>query len=219
MALKRARDKRDEARALLAEGVDPGMAKLAQKLRQRQLADDSREAIAREWFERRLADKSANHRDKVVRRLERDVFPYLGSRPVAELKAPDILAVARKVEGRGALDPAHRVIQNIGDVMRYAIATGRAEADPTPALRGALLPARHRHCAAPTDDPGAVAGILRMFDALTATRKIGCGRARWSTSWPKAQGAFVTAWRPSATCTAIWASSLGGCEVLRSWST
>ncbi len=172
VALKRAREKRDEARALLSEGVDPGLVKQVQKLRQRQLADDSLEAIAREWFDRHLADKSANHRDKVVRRLERDVFPYLGSRPVAELKAPDILAVARKVEARGALDTAHRVIQNIGEVMRYAIATGRAESDPTPALRGALPPARHTHYAAPTDDPAAVGGILRMFDALTGQPQV-----------------------------------------------
>ena len=75
VALKRARERRDEARALLSEGVDPGLVKQVQKLRQRQLADDSLEAIAREWFDRHLADKSANHRDKVVRRLERDVFP------------------------------------------------------------------------------------------------------------------------------------------------
>ncbi|WP_287865006.1 integrase arm-type DNA-binding domain-containing protein [Achromobacter sp.] len=167
-----ARERRDTARAQLADGIDPGAAKQTAKLRQRQLADDSLEAIAREWFARHLADKSANHRDKVVRRLERDVFPYLGSRPVAELKAPDILAVARKVEGRGALDTAHRVIQNLGEVMRYAVATGRAEADPTPALRGALPPARHRHYAAPTDDPAAVGGILRMFDALTGQPQV-----------------------------------------------
>ena len=170
--LASARKKRDAAREMLAAGVDPGAAKQVEKLRQQQAAADSLEAVAREWFERHLSTKAASHRDKVVRRLERDVFPYIGTRPVCELKAPDILGVARRVENRGSLDTAHRVIQNIGEVIRYAIATGRAEADPTPALRGALPPARHTHYAAPTDDPAAVGSILRMFDALTGQPQV-----------------------------------------------
>ncbi len=167
VALKRAREKRDEARALLAGGTDPGAARQTEKLRQHQLAAESFEAVAREWFERHLASKAESHRDKVTRRLERDVFPFLGRRPIVEIKAPDVLAVARRVENRGALDTAHRVVQNVGEVFRYAVATGRAEVDPTPSLRGALPPVKHTHYAAPTDDPAAVGAILRMFDALT----------------------------------------------------
>lgn len=162
-----ARERRDTARSQLADGVDPGAAKQTAKLRQHQLAAESLEAVAREWFDRHLTGKADSHKEKVIARLERDVFPYLGRRPVAEIKAPDVLAVARRVEARGSLDTAHRVVQNVGQVIRYAIATGRAEADPTPALRGALPPVRHTHYAAPTDDPSAVGGILRMFDALT----------------------------------------------------
>lgn len=172
VGLKRAREKRDEARALLAEGIDPTLARQAEKLRQQQVAAESFEAVACEWFDRHLTRKAASHRDKVVRRLERDVFPFLGRRPIVELKAPDILAVARRVENRGALDTAHRVVQNIGEVIRYAIATGRAETDPTGALRGALPPVKHTHYAAPTDDPAAVGAILRMFDALTGQPQV-----------------------------------------------
>lgn len=172
VSLADARKRRDDARSLLAAGIDPGAAKQAEKLRQRQAVADSLEAVARDWFARHLAGKAASHRDKVIRRLERDVFPYIGHRPIIEIKAPEILDVARRVEKRGALDTAHRVIQNIGEVIRYAIATGRAEADPTPALRGALPPVRHTHYAAPTDDPAAVGGILRMFDALTGQPQV-----------------------------------------------
>ncbi len=167
-----ARERRDTARSQLADGIDPGAAKQTAKLRQHQLAAESLEAVAREWFERHLAGKADSHKEKVIARLERDVFPYLGRRPVAEIKAPDVLAVARRVEARGSLDTAHRVVQNVGQVIRYAIATGRAEADPTPALRGALPPVRHTHYAAPTDDPAAVGGILRMFDALTGQPQV-----------------------------------------------
>ena len=170
--LASARKRRDEARELLAAGVDPGAAKQAEKLRQRQAAADSLEAVAREWFDRHLSTKAASHRDKVVRRLERDVFPFIGHRPITDIKAPEILDVARRVERRGSLDTAHRVIQNVGEVIRYAIATGRAEADPTPALRGALPPVRHTHYAAPTNDPAAVGGILRMFDGLTGQPQV-----------------------------------------------
>ena len=166
VSLRKAREKRDEARRQLAEGIDPGVAKQAEKLRARQLAADSFEAVAREWIDKKLADKVAAHRDKVVRRLERDVFPYLGSQPVAQLTAPEILNVVRRVEARGILETAHRVLQHIGQVIRYAVATGRADHDPTPALRGALPAAVPQHMAAPTDDPRVVGAILRALEAF-----------------------------------------------------
>ncbi len=174
VSLANARKRRDLAREMLAADppVDPGAVRQVEKLRQHQLAAESFEAVAREWFERHLANKAASHKEKVIARLERDVFPHLGRRPVAEIKAPDVLAVARRVEARGSLDTAHRVVQNVGQVLRYAIATGRAEADPTTALRGALPPVRHTHYAAPTDDPAVVGSILRMFDALTGQPQV-----------------------------------------------
>lgn len=160
--LKEARRKAAEARERLAAGIDPGEAKKAAQ----RAAADSFEAIGREWIARHLADKAPGHRDKVVRRLERDVFPYLGARPVAEITAPDILAVLRRIESRGVTETAHRAAQNIGQVLRYAVATGRAAHDPTGALRGALPPSRPRHMAAPTDEPARVGDILRALDAF-----------------------------------------------------
>ncbi|MGC8508962.1 MAG: tyrosine-type recombinase/integrase, partial [Thiomonas sp.] len=124
VGLKDARAKRDEARAHLADGRDPGAVKQAEKARAYALAADSFEVVARDWIARHLDTKAASHRDKVVRRLERDVFPYLGRRPIAEITAPDILAVLRRIENRGVLETAHRAQQNIGQVIRYAIATG-----------------------------------------------------------------------------------------------
>lgn len=153
--MKDARDRRDDAKRHLAEGRDPSAIKQADKARA--LAADSFEVVAHDWIARHLDTKAASHRDKVVRRLERDVFPYLGRRPVAEITAPDILAVLRRIENRGVLETAHRAQQNIGQVIRYAIATSRAVNDPTQALRGALptyIP--NSHVPAGTLDDGRV---------------------------------------------------------------
>lgn len=166
VSLKEARIKRDEARAHLAAGRDPGAVKQAEKLRAAALAADSFEVVAREWIDRHLSTKAESHRDKVIRRLERDVFPFLGRRPIAEISAPEILAVLRRIESRGVLETAHRAQQNIGQVIRYAVATGRATNDPTQALRGALPPYKPEHMAAPADDPAAVGTILRAMDAF-----------------------------------------------------
>jgi len=171
VGLKEARERRDAARKMLASGIDPGAKRKAEKAARAALAADSFEVVAREWFERHLAGKAAGHRDKVVRRLERDVFPHLGTRPVAEIKAPEILAVARRIEAR-ALETAHRALQNIGQVIRYAIATGRAEYDPTPSLRGALAPWKPEHMPAPTD-PAKVGEILRSLDAFSGGPVVG----------------------------------------------
>ncbi len=169
VGLKAARERRDEARKLLADGIDPNAERKARKAMHAELAANSFETVAREWITRKLADRAASHRDKVVRRLERDVFPYIGSRPIAALTAPEILTVARRVENRGIVETAHRVLQHIGQVIRYAIQTQRAETDPTPALRGALASVTPRHMAAPTDSPQSVGAILRSFDAFSGS--------------------------------------------------
>lgn len=166
VSLKEARKRRDEAKRLLAAGQDPAREKQESKRRVKALEASSFEACAREWIERYLSTQSPGHRDKVIRRLERDVFPYLGDRPVAEITAPDILQVIRRIEARGALETAHRVLQHIGQVIRYAVATGRASIDPTPSLRGALPPHQARHMPAPTHDPARVGEILRALDSF-----------------------------------------------------
>lgn len=170
--LTKARSEREAARKLLADGIDPGEVRKAEKARRKELAANSFEVVARDWFARHLATKAPGHRDKVVRRLERDVFPYIGRNPVAELKAPEILAVVRKIEGRGRLETAHRALQNVGQVIRFAIATGRAESDPTQSLRGALPPTKAKHMAAPTD-PAAVGAILRALNAYAGGPVVG----------------------------------------------
>lgn len=166
VSLKAAREKRDDARRMLVDGIDPSEARKAAKARALQMAEDSFEAIAMEWAKRHLAARSESHRTRVIRRLEREVFPFLGKKPIASITAPDILAVLRKIETRGVLDTAHRTQQTIGTVIRYAVATGRAETDPTAALRGALPAYKSGHMAAPADDPAAIGAILRAFDAF-----------------------------------------------------
>jgi hypothetical protein len=166
VSLKAARDKRDDARRLLAEGRDPSDVRKEAKARALQMAADSFELVAMEWAARHLAARSESHRTRVVRRLQREVFPFLGSKPIASITAPDVLAVVRKIEARGVLDTAHRTQQTIGAVIRYAVATGRASSDPTTALRGALPAYKSGRMAAPADDPAAIGGILRAFDAF-----------------------------------------------------
>lgn len=173
IGLKEARERRDTAKRLLADGIDPSVERQVQKVATVERAANSFEAVAREWHAKYAPGWAESNAKKVLARLENDVFPWLGGRPIAELKAPELLAVCRRVESRGALDTAHRVLQTCGQIFRYAVATGRAERDPSGDLRGALPPAKGKHYAAPTD-PKEVAGLLRMFDAFTGTFVVKC---------------------------------------------
>lgn len=173
VSLRVARERRDEARQLLANGVDPGENKKAVKAAKQERASNSFEVIAREWFDRMSVRWVDSHGGRIIRRLERDVFPWIGDRPIAELTAPELLSVVRRIEGRGAIDTAHRALQNCGQVLRYAVATGRAERDPTGDLRGALPPAKGKHFAAVTD-PTKVAELLRALDGYEGTFAVSC---------------------------------------------
>jgi integrase len=173
--LKAARDKADEARQLVAAGTDPSDVRKATKAKQaqsletdRRIADglpaiDSFEEIAREWFTKFSAEWSHTHAEKIIRRLERDIFPWLGKRPAAAITAPELLSALRRIEERGAVETAHRAHQNCGQIFRYAIATGRAERDPSPDLRGALPAVKQSHHAAITE-PKAIGELLRAMD-------------------------------------------------------
>lgn len=173
VGLKEARERRDAARKLLANGVDPSIERKVQKAATVERSANSFEAVAREWFARQSPGWATTHADKIMGRLEKDVFPWLGGRAIAEIKPPDVLAVLRRVEARGALDTAHRVHQNCGQVLRYAVATGRAERDVSADLRGALPAARHTHFASVTE-PREVAGLLRAFDGFQGTFVVLC---------------------------------------------
>lgn len=173
VSLKDARDRRDEARKLLANGVDPSENRKAAKLAQTDRALNSFEVIAREWFVKHSPGWSDRHSDDILRRFERDVFPWIGTRPIAEVTAPDLLKVIRRIEGRGALETAHRALSNCGQVFRYAIATGRCDRDPSGDLRGALPPVNGSHLAA-TTEPQKFAKILRAMDCYQGMFIVRC---------------------------------------------
>ncbi len=162
VSLGEAREKRLAARKQVAAGIDPGEVRKAQKVSTTQELD-SFEVVAREWHGKFTPTWAQTHADTTRRRLERDVFPWLGGRPIGEIKAPDVLEVLRRVETRGALETAHRVKTICGQVFRYAVATGRAERDPAADLKGALPPAKKTHLAAITE-PAKVGGLLRAID-------------------------------------------------------
>src|SRR5208282_1175761 len=150
ISLLDARQKRDEARRQLAHGIDPGAVRKAQK--QAKVEDtETVEVIAREWHEKFKSTWTEGHADKLLRCLERDVFPWIGTRPIKEIKAPELLTVLRRVESRGVLEGAHRVRGICNMIFRYAISTGRAERNPAQDLIGSLPPAKEKHLAAITE--------------------------------------------------------------------
>lgn len=160
--LKEARTKRDDARKLLINGVDPQA--LKKKRKETDLEADSFEAIAGEWFAKFSPKWAESHSSKILGRLEKDVYPYLGSRPIQEIRASELLQVLRRVESRGAIETAHRVRQHCGQVFRYAVATGRAERDLCQDLKGALPPPISVHHGSITD-PKKIAGLLRALES------------------------------------------------------
>jgi integrase len=169
VTLKEAREKRDEARKLLSQGIDPSAERKATKT-----ADsETFEAIYREWLERFSPRWALSHKQNIIRRIEKDILPWLGARPIAELKAPELLAALRRIEARGALESAHRTKQAVGQVFRYAVATGRAERDPTADLRGALPPSAKGNFAAITE-PKAIGDLLRAIDGYEGSFVVRC---------------------------------------------
>ena len=168
VSLKEARNKRDEARKQLEIGKDPSAAKQLAKHAVRAAATNSFEAVAREWFEKRTTNWVESHSSKIMRRFERDIFPWLGTRPIAEVSAPELLTALRRIEDRGALETAHRALQDCGQVFRYAIATARAERDPAADLRGALPPTKEKHHASVTT-PRAVGELMRAIAGYEGT--------------------------------------------------
>ena len=151
VSLAAAREKRDAARKQVAAGVDPGELRKSLKAAKMAESENSFEIVAREWHSKFIKTWSATHAAHVFERLAKDVFPWIGARPIGEIRAPELLTVLRRVESRGALDTAHRVRHTCSQVFRYAVATGRAERDPAVDLRGALPPVKNDHFAAPTE--------------------------------------------------------------------
>ena len=173
VGLADARARREAARRLIAAGTDPSDHRKPTKASHGQITENTFEGVAREWFEKFKPRWAPSHSSKVIRRLEVDLFPWIGHRPIAEINAPEVLKCIHRVEGRGAKDTAHRAIQNAGQVFRYAVATGRIASDPTRDLRGAIAPATHKHFAAITE-PAAVGELLRAIDGFKGTFVVQC---------------------------------------------
>lgn len=166
--LSEARDKRDAARKLLASGIDPSQQRKATKASGEERSSNSFEVVAREWHAKQSLTWVALHASRIMLRLENDIFPWLGSKPIADITAKEFLSTVSRVADRGAVESSHRVLQNCGQVLRYAIATGRAERNPVADLRGALPPVKPKNLSAITD-PVAIGALLRAIDAYHGT--------------------------------------------------
>lgn len=145
VSLAQAREKREAAKKLLSAGSDPGELKKAEKIAQKLNYENTFEAIAREWHQLRADRWSLRYRDEIIDTFEKDIFPYIGKRPIAEIKPLELLETLRKMEKRGALEKMRKVRQRCGEVYRYAIITGRAEYNPAPDLATALTPPKKQH--------------------------------------------------------------------------
>jgi integrase len=175
-SLSLARKKADEARKLVSAGTDPSDVRkeTRSELAIRRIAAqrvtaglppiDSFEAVAREWHDKNVPTWAPSHSSKIIRRLEQDVFPWIGAKPVNTIRPTELLSWLRRVEERGAIETTHRVQQNCGQVFRYAVATGRAESDPSRDLRGALTPWKPEHYPTLTD-AREVGRLLRDIEA------------------------------------------------------
>lgn len=173
VGLKTAREKRDEMRKLIAAGTDPSENRKAAKRANAENGANSFEVLAREWLEKFKDKWSEGHRDGILQSFEKNVFPWLGNKPITEIKPPELLSVLRRIESRGANETAHRVKSSCSQVFLYAIATGRAERNPASDLTGALVPVRAKHLPAITE-PKEVGQLLRDLDGYQGGIIVSC---------------------------------------------
>ncbi len=175
VSLSEARQRRDGARKLLAQipPVDPSAVKQSQKQASYAKHANSFEMVAREWAESYFLKLSANHKEKTFRRLEIYIFPWLGNKPIADITAPELLQVVKRPQSQNKLETAHRTLQTVSLVMRYAVQNGKAERDITADLRGALTSPTVKHMAAFTE-PEQVAELLRAIDGFKGTFTVEC---------------------------------------------
>lgn len=167
VSLKDARHRRDIERIKINSDIDPSAHKKSEKLKNRFAAANTFEAVATEWYEKNLYTWVGTHASDVKRRLQRNIFPHLGSRPISQIDAPELLAAIQTIENRGAYDLAHRVLGVCGQVFRYGIATGKCSRDLSQDLRGALTPHVKKHQnAVPLDK---LPDLLRSIDAYSET--------------------------------------------------
>ncbi|MEO6976433.1 MAG: integrase arm-type DNA-binding domain-containing protein [Gallionella sp.] len=181
VSLKEARDRAFEAKRQLDNNIDPSAEKRAARAalaqqKEEQVCDAASafEIVAREWFvkHKQSLEWEESHSSKILGRLENDIFPWIGKRPIAEITAHELLIVIRKIEKRGALEAAHRALSECGRVFRYAVGSGLAERDPSGDLKGALPPYRKNNHFAALTDPKQVGELLRDIEAYTGTNVV-----------------------------------------------
>ena len=173
ISLAKARDNHITARKLLAEGIDPSEDRKSKKAIKKINAENSFEQVARAWWESHMQNKAASHKDKVIRRFELYLFPWIGDKPISDITSPQILEVIRRIEKLNITETAHRTLQTAGQVFRYAVQNGYALRDVTVDLKGAIPPTKTIHMAAFTE-PKQVAELLRAIDAFKGTLTVQC---------------------------------------------
>lgn len=171
VSLAEAREKKIDAKRMLSKGEDPSTVKKIAKITQKQNSGDSFESIAREWHDKQKAKLVAVTARDTLSKLVNHVFPYIGTRTIGEITAPEVLAVLRRLESAGKVSAAHRTKQIISRVFRYAVATGKATHDPAADLKGALAPEVTTHHASITD-PKQIGELLRTIDTFTGTLQV-----------------------------------------------
>jgi integrase len=170
LSLVEARRKRDDARDILATGVNPADARRSDALAQRLVAGNTFEAVGREWIAKMQGRWTEHHSADVLRSLKQEAFPAIGHRPIAELESPEILACLRSIEARDAIEVAHRTAQRIAAVCRHAVLTGRAKYNPAADLRGALKTRKVQHMTAMSiDEVPAFLDKLDTYDGRPET--------------------------------------------------
>lgn len=171
VSLKEARIRRDKARLLIAEGIDPSAKKQQEKLLRYEASDDSFQALAIDWYQRKQSAWSDSHKARVNRLLHKDLFPWIGERPANEINPPELLRTLRRIEERGAINSAKRAKQLAGQIFRYGIATGKCRQDPSQGLSDALESEVKTHFASITD-PQEVGELLRMLDGYRGSNVV-----------------------------------------------
>jgi integrase len=166
VSLARARRERDHAKQLLVDGVDPAATKRAAKVARVTASSNTLELVAREFYATKSAGWSPRYGSRWIERMEKDLFPHLGSLPLKDVTAPMLLSVLRRVEGRGAIETSHSLRQTAGQVFRYGVQTGRCERNPAADLHGALKPVNVTHMAAVLE-PKQAGELLRAINGYT----------------------------------------------------
>ena len=173
IGLKEARVQCEEARKLVALGIDPSVRRKVEKALSKEKYANTFEVIAREWWLKDRARWTDSHAKTVIRRLEKNVFPWLGREPIADISVPALISVIRKIEERGVNETAHRTLNICGQILRYAVQTGRAQRDITADLKGVLRPVQTKHLSAVVE-PRRAGELLRELDAYQGTLPVRC---------------------------------------------